>query len=398
MDDLFYIVRGYYKMASIPVFILDENGKSFLFARGYKHEANPLRYGNIMSQIIERAKNTETPFIIIEDDICAYGAMKDSSSLLVVFGPVELKKLSKVDINNYAETRGIPLDDFKITSRSMNVLTAALTTLYFIRFNKEIPEELLYKNHSDKASIENNDIMDYVMQNTEDEVRRISYDAEVDFLNKIRNGDVESLANISVDMDLSGDINLVGRLADKSIKHFEYLVCSSITLAARAAIDGGVEPDTVYLITDLYMRRLEKCSDSVMSILSLHVEMQLDFARQVRDAKESRGRISYVEKCKLFILKHLNKPFTIDELANELNINKAYISRRFKGETGASIMEYTREQRIEAATGMLKFSKKSIADIAIFLCFASQSHFGAVFKKVKGITPQQYRSENQINM
>ena len=398
MDNLLFLAGQYHKMSAIPVSVLNVNGSTFVYERGYTCDSNPLRYGDILSRIITKTETRDIPFIVYEDGICAYGGMKDTSSCIIVFGPVELQRLSKSDVQKYAITRGIPLNEFKIVSRSIRELTAVLTTLYFIRFGKEISEKQMIDDSDDTGmhSMEMFDIVNYIMQNTEDDVRRMSYDSEIAYLDIIRNGDIESNLINRQDNDSSGNINRVARLADKPTKHFEYMVCSSITLATRAAIDGGVEPNVAYLLSELYMRRLEQCSDSISSIISLHLEMTTDFTKNVRSAKDQRKRISYVEKCKMYIVEHLNKPFNIDELTKELNINKAYLSKKFKEEIGMSIMEYTRTQRIEAATGMLKYSDKSITTIATFLCFASQSHFGAMFKKIKGITPQQYRSENQV--
>jgi len=387
-------------MSSIPVCIFNESGDEILYERGYESQLNPLCYGDIMPRIMRLAGTKETPFIVYDDGLCAYGAIKDTSSHIIVYGPVELRNLSDADIRSYARARGIPENNFRIVSRSLIELSAVLAAHYFIFYDKELPEIALWENENGPPSpkLEENEIVNYIMQNTEDDVHRMSYDSEVSYLNRIRKGEIENFDRNRADVDLTGNVNHVGRLADKSVKHFEYMVCSSITLASRAAIEGGVEPETAYNMADLYLQRLERCNDSIMAILSLHLEMQAEFARQVRNAMDNRGRISYVEKCKMFIISHLNKPFTIDELATEVNINKAYISRKFKEEMGHSIMEYTRVQRIEAAAGMLKYSDKSITTIASFLCFASQSHLGAVFKKIKGITPQQYRNERQINM
>jgi len=125
-------------------------------------------------------------------------------------------------------------------------------------------------------------------------------------------------------------------------------------------------------------------------------EMELTFARQVKQVQEARSSATYVEKCKLFIDQHLSKLFTLDDIAKALNINKSYLSRRFAQETGMRIMEYTRKKRIEAAANMLKYTDKTISAISASFCFPTQSHFGTLFKQIKGITPLKYRAANQI--
>jgi transcriptional regulator GlxA family with amidase domain len=60
------------------------------------------------------------------------------------------------------------------------------------------------------------------------------------------------------------------------------------------------------------------------------------------------------------------------------------------------IKHYSLMKRIDAAANMLRFSDKDISDIASYFCFASQSHFGQIFKQYKGVTPQSFREKERI--
>lgn len=55
-----------------------------------------------------------------------------------------------------------------------------------------------------------------------------------------------------------------------------------------------------------------------------------------------------------------------------------------------------RQVRLEAAANMLRFSEEQIGAIAEYLCFPSQSYFTERFRKQYGMTPGEYRKENQI--
>jgi len=92
----------------------------------------------------------------------------------------------------------------------------------------------------------------------------------------------------------------------------------------------------------------------------------------------------------------LNKHFTVDDVANEVGVNKFYLMKRFSELEGMGIQQYAQLKRVEAAANMLKFSNEPISVIAEYMCFSSQSHFGKVFKKYKGLTPQSYRNKNKL--
>ena len=83
-------------------------------------------------------------------------------------------------------------------------------------------------------------------------------------------------------------------------------------------------------------------------------------------------------------------------MAEELGLSRSYLSRRFSEQTGITIQEYILQVRLEAAANMLRFSEEQIGAIAEYLCFPSQSYFTERFRKQYGMTPGEYRKENQI--
>ncbi|MEE0259613.1 MAG: helix-turn-helix domain-containing protein, partial [Coprococcus comes] len=57
-----------------------------------------------------------------------------------------------------------------------------------------------------------------------------------------------------------------------------------------------------------------------------------------------------------------------------------------------------REQKIEKATHLLRYSDQSIVDIAAYLSFSSQSHFIQIFEGYIGLTPKKYRDKYYKSM
>ena len=82
------------------------------------------------------------------------------------------------------------------------------------------------------------------------------------------------------------------------------------------------------------------------------------------------------------------------DIADSVNLNVTYISKLFIKETGITISDYIRLQKINSAKNMLMYSDYSCADIAQYFAFASNSHFTQTFKKYVGVTPLQFRNQN----
>ncbi|MCL2588273.1 MAG: AraC family transcriptional regulator [Oscillospiraceae bacterium] len=234
---------------------------------------------------------------------------------------------------------------------------------------------------------------EYIRENTEQDIIR-SCEQDRLYLQRIRTGDVDEILRLRAEQEETPFLE-GSRLAVDPHKSYEYTVCAAVTMATYGAMSGGLDPVSAYALSDLYLQRLALCRD-IEEMAKLHDEMELTFAEQVREMRAARSNASYVEKCKLFIDQHLGSPFTLDDIARALGVNKSYLSRRFAQDAGMRVMEYARKKRIEAAANMLKYSDKTISAIAANFCFPTQSHFGKLFKNIMGITPLKYRTANQI--
>lgn len=181
---------------------------------------------------------------------------------------------------------------------------------------------------------------------------------------------------------------------DESKPHFphylEYQIASALTKHRTAMIQGGISPAVAYSLCDIYLLKLSHCKYNAASINLMH-EVQQVFAEQFENAQKTFQHGSWPQKINFYIEQHLNIPFDLDQLADDLFVNKAHLSRCYKLETGKTIMASTRERRIEVAQIMLAYSDAPIVTISEKLCFASQSHFSKIFKSVVGMTPKEYR-------
>jgi YesN/AraC family two-component response regulator len=89
--------------------------------------------------------------------------------------------------------------------------------------------------------------------------------------------------------------------------------------------------------------------------------------------------------------------FGVEELAESLMVNKSYLIRRFKAETGVSPGRYLQGIRIDHAKEFLLNPEYSTEVIAVFCGYSCANYFCKVFKKETGETPTEYRQRSATN-
>jgi AraC-like DNA-binding protein len=103
---------------------------------------------------------------------------------------------------------------------------------------------------------------------------------------------------------------------------------------------------------------------------------------------------SIIIKAKEFISFHLNKQFTLEEIAKSCGYSKYHFSREFRKSTGMSVMEFVCKERItEARTQLL--SGKSIFDVALEHGFDTHTGFTNAFFRYTGCNPSEFRKHEQ---
>ncbi len=81
-----------------------------------------------------------------------------------------------------------------------------------------------------------------------------------------------------------------------------------------------------------------------------------------------------------------------DAVAWEARMSPAHFSRIFKKVMGLSYQDYFNGRRITKAKNLLRTSAKSVTEIAAYLGFADPTGFGRIFKKLTGHTPSAFRN------
>lgn len=106
---------------------------------------------------------------------------------------------------------------------------------------------------------------------------------------------------------------------------------------------------------------------------------------------EVNGESIMIAKAKQYISDNIEKKLTCGEVAEYCHFNAKYISRVFKAQTGASLLEYIHAEKLKLAERLLRNSELSLREISNKLGFANEYHFNSFFGKHAGISPGRFR-------
>jgi len=97
-----------------------------------------------------------------------------------------------------------------------------------------------------------------------------------------------------------------------------------------------------------------------------------------------------------YIRNNYTQSITLDLAASHANMSTTYFSKKFKAVTGFGFKEYLCKIRLTEASKRLLETNDSITTIALECGFSDSNYFGDVFKKLKGISPLQYRKTREL--
>ena len=100
-------------------------------------------------------------------------------------------------------------------------------------------------------------------------------------------------------------------------------------------------------------------------------------------------------KIDAYIHSNFTKTLPLDQIAKNYEVSPDWLSRKFCLYYGESLSDRITRLRVNEAIHLLTRSSKTLAEIAVNIGFFDQSHFTRTFKKLRGISPGQYRRESK---
>ena len=137
--------------------------------------------------------------------------------------------------------------------------------------------------------------------------------------------------------------------------------------------------------------------DSVLELFSiLHDLSTSRHMRVLSDATSDTAQFNYnsrrIEKVFEYMNAHYSRPITLSEVAKVANMPEASFSRFIRKRIGNTFIDSLNEIRLGHATRLLIDTTHNVAEIAYKCGFNNISNFNRTFRKRKGCTPKEFRS------
>ncbi len=195
---------------------------------------------------------------------------------------------------------------------------------------------------------------------------------------------------------------------DNTVRKLEKAILEAIT-------NGRLEQATDYFI--LYHEHLTKQEKSVQYLREwalqvkhaledkgvslretnvLEAETKTDFIELIRYFTEKmilQGEGNDpISKAKTYIHDHYRESFSLEDVADYVELTPTYFTKLFKDQTQQTFIDYVTDYRIEKSKELLRQTNLSLKEIAYEVGYKDPNYYSRVFKKWTNLSPKQFRS------
>ena len=217
---------------------------------------------------------------------------------------------------------------------------------------------------------------------------------EAHMLNCIEHGKLEVLSALLE----AAAINqyTTGIISSDTLRSQKNILVTSTVLACRAAVRGGLNYDLALSISDKYLQQIEGVY-TFDDFYHLWKQMLLDYTTRTANLRLHADASELVRSAARIISGQMYQKISVEQLAQDLNVSRSYLSHQFKRETGWSLTDFIAQQKIDEAVRLMQTTNMTLAEIAYQLAFSSQSYFHATFKKITGVNPGKYSRRLRVS-
>lgn len=334
-----------------------------------------------------------------------YYGIVNSGSTRIVIGPTRQTEESEQELRELAfrmDLSGEEADAMISGVRSIvrmpveSVLQMLCTVNYILNDEKLELRDISIYEHEQTELIHRQERMyareklSAVSQSSQPLTDHNTYDIEQLLLRMVRKGDTAALQ----EWFATAPAIRAGVVAGEPLRQKKNLFIVTVTLASRAAIQGGMQVNDAFTLSDSYIRQCELLSIPER-ITNLQYRMLLDYAERVERLRRGKAPSKLAVDVANYVQHHLSDAIKTEDIAGALYMSRPYLSKKFKEETGENIADFILKEKTEEAKRLLRYSDKPITAISSYLGFSSPSHFSRVFKARVCLTPGEYREKHQ---
>lgn len=168
-----------------------------------------------------------------------------------------------------------------------------------------------------------------------------TYDIEQRLLRMVRKGDTPALREwFATAPAIRG-----GVVAGEPLRQRKNLFIVTVTLVSRAAVQGGMQVDDAFTLSDSYIQQCELLS-SPERITNLQYRMLLDYAERVERLRQGKAPSKLAVDVANYVQHHLSDAIKTEDIAGALYMSRPYLSKKFKEDTGENITDFILKEKV----------------------------------------------------
>lgn len=129
-----------------------------------------------------------------------------------------------------------------------------------------------------------------------------------------------------------------------------------------------------------------------LELLLLHIQRSGIFVYDQMKPFNELSVSTDIENALRYVARNFSHAFTLEDVAENINLSPTYLSKKFKKVTGLTFKEYVNYIRIRQSCQMLITTDDNITKIAINCGFNSSNYFKDCFRRILGVSPRDFRN------
>jgi len=108
--------------------------------------------------------------------------------------------------------------------------------------------------------------------------------------------------------------------------------------------------------------------------------------------RQKKSESDIIQNALNYIEENLDKPIQLSDVARFIGVSEPYLSSFFKNSMNENFIPYVNRQKMKRAKQLLA-EGRMVYQVSELLGYENTTYFSKVFKRVEGITPEQYRKK-----
>lgn len=139
---------------------------------------------------------------------------------------------------------------------------------------------------------------------------------------------------------------------------------------------------------------LQMCRENYQEMLEMYLRqifIRLHRRFQASARMDNSCAAEKIDIAVAYFNEHYSEQISIEEYAENAHVSTSWFIRNFKLYTGFTPMQYILSKRIYNAEALLQNTQYNVSEIANIIGYENPLYFSRIFKKVKGLSPSEYR-------